>query len=115
MDLNSINQIAQQLINALREQTEANINLLGMQRRNRHEDILNRSASRGTLYSSGGGAQQVRFDAQSWLPAVTEARGRQQQQELNIRGDLLDVQRKIQSQKRAAAELNSITFDHLLD
>lgn len=115
MDLKQINQIAQQLIDALNANRDANINLLGVQRRNFFEDTMNRAASRGTLYSTGGRAQQLRYEGVNYLPAVAEQQSKTQQQILNTRSSLLDTQRKINAQKRAASELNNISFQHLLD
>lgn len=110
-----INAIAQQLINALRRSTESAVEFQGLQRRNFFEDTMNRGAARGTLYSTAGANQQSRYDATTYLPGVTDARQQQQQQEIKIKGDVLDTQRKIDSINRSAKELNAITFDHLLD
>jgi hypothetical protein len=100
--------LADALINALNQSTSAGLNLLDTQRRNTFEDINNRSAKRGTLYSTGGAAQQTRFDATKYLPARGQLQGNQQQQTLRIKGDLLDTQNKIEAMNRAAKELNSI-------
>lgn len=113
--MEDINQLAQQLITALRNSTEAGIELEGLKRRNTFEDQLNTGAARGTLYSTAGRNQQSRYDGSTYLPAVTQARGGLAQQEISIKSNLIDNQRKIDSMNRAAREINGITFDHLLD
>lgn len=100
--------LADALINALQQSTNSGLNLLTMQRRNQFEDINNRSAKRGTLYSTAGQQQQTRFDATKYLPARGQLQANQQQQTLRIQGDLADTQNKIDALNRAAKELNSI-------
>lgn len=112
--MEDINQLAQQLIAALRSSTEANISFQGMQRRNFFEETQNRAASRGTLYSTGPRAQQLKYEGDTYLPAVTQARQQQLQKEITIGSDLLETKRKIDALNRSAQELNGITFDHLL-
>lgn len=113
--MQDLNALAQSLINALKRSTESSINLLGVQRRNSFEDVMNRSAARGTLYSGAGGAQQSRYDGERYLPAVTQQREQLAQKTIGIQGDLLNTNRKIESLQRSANEINGITFDHLLD
>lgn len=112
--MNDVNKLAQQLINALRDSTSSQVDLLGLNRRNFFEDGMNRAASRGTLYSGGNQAQQTRYEGSTYLPAVTQARSQGLQQEIGIKSDVLETKRKIEAQKRAAKEINSITYTHLL-
>lgn len=98
--------LANQLIEALKNSTTAGLDQLRMSRRNTFEDLNNRAAKRGTLYSTGGAAQQSRFDATKYLPGQAQLLGTQQQNEIKIKSDLLDTQRKIEAMNKAASELN---------
>lgn len=100
--------LADALINALKQSTDAGLGLLDVQRRNTFEDINNRSAKRGTLYSTAGASQQSRYDATKYLPGRAQIQGQAQQQELSIKSNLIDTQQKIDALKRAASELNAI-------
>lgn len=100
--------LADSLISALRESTQSGLNLLDTQRQNTFTDINNRSAKRGTLYSTAGANTQSRFDATKYLPAKAQLQGNQQQQELKVKGDMISTQQRIDAMKRAASDLNSI-------
>ncbi len=113
--MQDLNALAQSLIDALKRSTQSSIDLMGIQRRNFFEDGLNKAARRGTLYSGANAAQQTRYEGATYLPSVTQARSKSEQQQIGIKTDLLNTQRKIDAQNRAAAELNGITFDHLLE
>lgn len=112
--MDDINQLAKQLITALKSSTESGIAFQGMQRRNFFEETQNRAAQKGTLYSTGPRGQQLKYEGETYLPAVTQAKQKQQQAEITIGSDLLETKRKIDALNRSAKELNSITFDHLL-
>lgn len=100
--------LADALISALRDSTNSQLNLTDMNRRNYFEDINNRGAKRGTLFSTAGANQRSRYDAGTYLPARAGLQGSQQQKELNIKNDLLTTASKIEAMKKAAAELNAI-------
>lgn len=106
--MENINQIATALIDALRQATSAGIGQMDMQRRNTFEDINNRGAKRGTLYSTAGANQQSRYNGTTYLPGVAKLQSGQQMQELSVRGNLLDTQNKIDAMNKAANELNGI-------
>lgn len=109
--------MADALISALKSSTNAGMAQLDMSRRNFGEDINNRAAKRGTLYSTAGANQRSRYDATTYIPGQAQLLGNQQQQELKIRGDVAATQQKIESLNRAASELNGIDdayFDSLL-
>lgn len=110
-----INAIANQLIQALRSATASNIRFEDLKMRNFNEDVMNKGAARGTLYSTAGANQQSRNFGTNYLPAVTKFNQQQQQAEISTNSAVLDAQRKIASMNRAATELNGITFDSLLD
>lgn len=101
-------QLANALIEALRESANSQLNVLDVNRRNHFEDINNRGAKRGTLFSTAGANQQSRYDARTYLPGRAEIRAGLQQKELGIKNDLLTVTSKIEAMKRAASELNAI-------
>jgi len=100
--------LADALISALKQNTQAGLGLLDVQRRNTFEDVNNRSARRGTLYSTAGANQQSRYDATKYLPGKAQLQAQGQQQELTIKSNLIDTQQKIDALKRAAGELNAI-------
>lgn len=109
--------MAAALIKALRENTEAGLTLLDVNRRNFGEDVMNRAASRGTLYSTGGAAQQSRYDATEYMPRRSSIQLQQQGQEFNINNQLIETKNKIDAMKRATQELNKIDdkyFESLL-
>jgi hypothetical protein len=101
-------QLAQALIDALHSSTTAGLNQLDVTRRNTFEDINNRGAKRGTLYSTAGANQQSRYDASTYLPGKTQLQGNEQNQKLTIQGNLLDTQSKIDALHKAASTLNGI-------
>lgn len=109
--------MANALIQALNGSTQAGLNKLDIDRRNFAEDINNRAAKRGTLYSTGGAAQRSRYDATQYLPGRSQLISNQQQQELRIRGDVAATAQKIDAINKAADELNGIDdayFESLL-
>jgi MFS superfamily sulfate permease-like transporter len=100
--------LADALISALNNSTQASITQLDMTRRNTFEDINNRGAKRGTLYSTAGANQQSRFDATKYLPAKAQVQANQQQQTIKIKSDLIETQQKIDAMNKAASQLNGI-------
>lgn len=100
------NALAASLINALKQSTNSQLGLLDVNRRNFGEDLMNRANARGTLYSSGNGAQRTRYDATQYLPKYVQTQAQDQQQELGINSQLVQTQQKIDSMNRAADELN---------
>lgn len=110
-----INAIANQLIQAIKQSAQANLGFEDLKMRNFNEDVMNRGAARGTLYSTAGANQQSRYLGTTYLPKTTQIQQQAQQNELNVHSGVLDAQRKIQSLNRSANEINSISFDALLD
>jgi hypothetical protein len=106
--MQDFNALANALLAALGQQTNAGISQMGVQRRNTFEDFNNRAAKRGTLYSTGGGAQRSRYDATTYVPGKAQLQGNQLQQEIKVKGDILTTQRKIDAMNKAATELNGI-------
>lgn len=100
--------LADSLIQALRNSTQSSLNLIDNNRRNFTEDIRNRAAKRGTLYSSGSAAQETRYNATQYIPNRVKAESQQQSQEIAIKSDLIDTQNKITAMNKAAQELNGI-------
>jgi len=112
--MNDYNKLAQQLIQALRNAANANIANLNVRRETGFEDIANQRAARGSLYSTGTGYQQLRFDSENIQPAIAQQEQGALTGEISIKSNLLDTKRKIDSLNRSAKELAGITFDGLL-
>lgn len=102
------NALANALIDALKQSTSAGLAQLDMARRNTFEDMNNRSSKRGTLYSTGGGAQQSRYDGTTYLPNQAKLRSQEQTGILGIKSNLISTQQKIDAMNKAASQLNSI-------
>lgn len=111
---NDYKKLADALIKALTQSTEASLTNLDIGRRNYFEDTMNKANSGGTLYSTTPSYIQSRYDASTYLPSKAAAREKLNTATISIKGNLLDTKRQIDSVNRAAKELNSITFDHLL-
>lgn len=102
------NALAASLIQALKDSASAGLKQFDAARRNTFEDINNRGAKRGTLYSTAGANQQSRYDATTYIPGKTQLQGKEQTQEIQVKSDLLDTQRKIDALNKSAAQLNGI-------
>lgn len=107
-------EIANQLINALRQASQANIASLNVFRENAFEDIANEQNSRGTLYSTSTGYRQIRADTEKFQPAIAKQEQGALQGQIQIKSDLLDTKRKIDAMNASAKELAGITFNDLL-
>lgn len=112
--MNDYKQLAEQLIQALRQASQANVDSLNIFRRNTFEDIANQQNARGSLYSTSTGYRQLRTDAEQFQPKIAEQQQQAVQGEIRIRSDLLDTSRKIDALNRSAKELAGIKFDDLL-
>lgn len=111
--MNNYNQLAQQLIDAIKQSLSGTLDNIDVQRENTFEGIMNQANARGNLYSTAPAYLQNQQDAQ-FAQQKADVRQKSLTQEISIKSGLLDTQRQIDATKRAAADLNSITFDALL-
>ena len=106
------NAIAQQLIQAVTDASNAQLKTLDVQRDNQFATINNQANASGTLYSTQPGFKKSQFVADKYMPAVAEAKLKPLTEKLNILGQATEITRSIDSMNKAAKELNGIVFDY---
>lgn len=108
MDANSL---ANQLIEAIKKQSQQGLVSLEQTRKNDFMGIMNRANARGSLYSTQPQTLKTQYNANTYMPKKTALEQAPLTQEISIRSGLVDTQREIDTMMRSATELNNLKFD----
>ena len=99
--------ILNQLLNALQQNEAAQIYSLDTQRENSFAGINNNNNARGTLFSSAPAIQQTQYDASTYLPQYSDIRQNTQDQTLNTTNSFQQAVDQIKEYEEATALLNA--------
>ncbi len=101
-----VNQFFKNYRDALQAQRDANRKLLEQQRRNYFRGLMSSANKAGALYSNFAGREKLRYDTESYMPALVKAQTSYQSGLDSLRNNAVNLWNQIKSFQEAIDDYN---------
>lgn len=103
---NRINDFFKNYRDALQAQRDANRKLLEQQRRNYFRGLMSSANKAGALYSNFPGREKLRYDTESYMPALVKAQTSYQTGLDSLRNNAVNLWNQVKSYEEAIEDYN---------
>lgn len=110
-DTNTIDEFYRNYRDTLRNTYDASIQALNQQRQNDYASIMSNANKAGMLYSSWGPRDKIKYDVQTYTPALIKAQQTYQSGLDTLRANALKAANNIRSLQDQINHLNSLAIN----
>lgn len=109
IEMSQVEDFYQKYKDTLEPQYQASVNLLDQQRANSFDSIMSQANKAGMLYSNFPMREKIKYDQNTYMPALTQARTSYQTGLDTIRNKGVTLANNVKNIEEAIADLNKYT------